>query len=155
MSKLRDKFYFYTGCLATVGLPAFWTYLAISTYRKTWEFGRYGMPRSLVDATGTHYADGTPIFPIEQKLIRSGQEEEFRLMMLLVLLFLVGNVIALMWRYIVVDRKMQIYQTENICAASRRMQPGEGQLVNTLVARQWLNDDEECSWNSIPPKEMS
>jgi hypothetical protein len=41
-----------------------------------WEFGRYGMPRTLVAADGVSYLDGTEIDEYSLALARSGNEEE-------------------------------------------------------------------------------
>lgn len=52
----------------------------VVNYRVRWEFGRYGMPRSLIGPTGT-YRDGTVPDPLSRTLAESGFEEEVHLLL--------------------------------------------------------------------------
>lgn len=53
-------------------------------YGSRWEFGRYGMPRSILTAEGLH-PDGTEPDPINAALVRADVQEEALLAMLGVL----------------------------------------------------------------------
>ena len=61
-------------------LLAFVVVSFLAKYKSHWEFGRYGMPRSLVAADGEHYLDGDDIDPISLGIARTGREEEGYLM---------------------------------------------------------------------------
>jgi hypothetical protein len=41
-----------------------------------WTFGRLGMPATLLDADGKHYADGREVDPLSLAIARSGYEQE-------------------------------------------------------------------------------
>lgn len=51
-------------------------------YGNRWEFGKYGMPQSLVAPDGQHYTDGSLIDPISRQLIALGIEQEAFLLLL-------------------------------------------------------------------------
>lgn len=51
----------------------------VGQHGRQWEFGRYGMPRTLLAADGRHLLDGSPALPYEVWLIRNGIEEEVML----------------------------------------------------------------------------
>src|ERR1700733_5342424 len=48
-------------------------------YSSRWEFGRLGMPSSLLANDGKHYADGAEVDDVTLMIIRSGREQEFNL----------------------------------------------------------------------------
>jgi hypothetical protein len=48
-------------------------------YGQQWEFGRYGMPSTLVAADGEHHLDGTPVPGVVLAIKNSGREEEAEL----------------------------------------------------------------------------
>jgi len=68
-------------------------------YGQRWEFGRYGMPRSLLrsDGVALSYADGTPVDPINAWLIRAQREEEFILVLLLIIMVAFGAAVWIVW----------------------------------------------------------
>lgn len=62
----------------------FFLYVAVNgtlQYGTRWEFGRFGMPRTLIAEDGMHHLDGSPINPITLQLARSGYEEAYCLVM--------------------------------------------------------------------------
>jgi hypothetical protein len=63
------------GCLGTILFLALIVHQACR-YGTWWEFGRYGMPRSLVAADGRSHPDGTTLDPVTEAIYRSGHEEE-------------------------------------------------------------------------------
>jgi hypothetical protein len=67
-----SKFLCWVGGLVYLGLIVHY----VARYGSWWEFGRYGMPRSLVAADGVSHLDGTPIEAVTLSLVRSGREEE-------------------------------------------------------------------------------
>ncbi len=69
-----------------------------------WEFGRYFMPRTLVDASGFARPDGTPLDAFTLMMVQSGIEEEAELFMCGVLA-VVLTMLALVIRQGIVIRK--------------------------------------------------
>ena len=51
----------------------------VSQWGTHWEFGRYGMPRTLVGASGMTHPDGSPIDPLTLAMLHSGIEEDVML----------------------------------------------------------------------------
>jgi hypothetical protein len=66
-------------------------------YGRCWQFGRYGMPSSLLRADGK-YLDGTEVDPLSLAIARSGWEEEGYLAWLFVLAVLFGALVVRMRR---------------------------------------------------------
>ncbi|HWB12939.1 MAG TPA: hypothetical protein VG826_27185 [Pirellulales bacterium] len=56
--------------------PFVFVFFWARTYDRHWEFGRYGMPRTLVSADGRHFKSGEPLGPITTALVKSGHEED-------------------------------------------------------------------------------
>ncbi len=75
-----------------------------SLFGTRWEFGRYFMPRTLVDASGFARPDGTPLDQFTLMMVRSGIEEEAELFMCGVLA-VVLTMLALVVRQGIVIRK--------------------------------------------------
>ncbi len=70
----------------------------VSQWGTHWEFGRYGMPRTLVGASGMAHPDGSPIDPITLAMLRSGIEED-------VMLALCGILVVLLIMLVFTVRK--------------------------------------------------
>jgi len=75
--KASDRLFALVGPLFMLGLVAYHA----SQFGTRWEFGRYFMPRTLVDASGFARPDGTPLDSFTLMMVRSGIEEEAELFM--------------------------------------------------------------------------
>lgn len=73
------------GAIVGVGLVLLLTLRQVATYGREWQFGKYGMPASLLAADGWHYRDGTEVDGFSLALVRAGYEEPLEL-------FLVGMI---------------------------------------------------------------
>lgn len=74
--KPSDRLFAVVGPLFMLGL----LFYQASLFGTRWEFGRYGMPHTLVDASGFARPDGTPLDSLTLMLVRSGIEEEAELL---------------------------------------------------------------------------
>ncbi len=75
--KASDRLFALVGPLFMLGL----VFYHASQFGTRWEFGRYGMPRTLVDASGLARPDGTPLDQFTLMMVQSGTEEETELFM--------------------------------------------------------------------------
>lgn len=91
----------------------------VQTYGTQWEWGRYGLPRSLVTPDAVHYLDGTPVNLLQAQFIRARIEEEVFLVIASVLAIL----LLLLTREI---RKMHLLKRKlaALRAANDRLQSG-------------------------------
>ncbi len=69
----------------------------VAGYGTTWEFGRFGMPKTILSADDRHYADGSDIDPISLAIANGGNEEEFYLAGLSIIAALTGYSIHAAW----------------------------------------------------------
>lgn len=98
--KASDRFFSLVVPLFMLGLVVYHA----SLFGTRWGFGRYFMPRTLVDASGFARPDGTPLDSFTLMVVRSGIEEEAELFMCGVLA-VVLTMLALVVRQGVVIRK--------------------------------------------------
>ena len=98
--KAPDRFFSLVVPLFMLGLVVYHA----SLFGTRWEFGRYFMPRTLVDASGFARPDGTPLDSFTLMVVRSGIEEEAELFMCGVLA-VVLTMLALVIRQGIVIRK--------------------------------------------------
>ena len=98
--KPSDRLFAVVGPLFMLGLVVYHA----SLFGTRWEFGRYYMPHTLVDASGFARPDGTPLDSFTLMMVRSGIEEEAELLMGGVLA-VVLTMLALVVRQGIVIRK--------------------------------------------------
>lgn len=98
--KASDRFFSLVVPLFMLGLVVYHA----SLFGTRWEFGRYFMPRTLVDASGFARPDGTPLDAFTLMMVRSEIEEEAELFMCGVLA-VVLTMLALVVRQGIVIRK--------------------------------------------------
>lgn len=84
MSKSRTR------CEVVCAIAGWAFFLAVCghqawTYGVEWEFGRYGMPVSLVAPDGLHYQNGRELDPLTRYLINAGLQPECNLVLALLL----------------------------------------------------------------------
>jgi hypothetical protein len=70
----------------------------LSLHGSEWEFGRYCMPRSLVNETGVEFRNGAKIDGITLALVKADNEEEMYLAFLGVLVGILAGASALIYR---------------------------------------------------------
>ncbi len=101
----------------------------IARYGKRWAFaGPYYLPKTLVDATGTRFLDGSEFDLMTAAVLRSGLEDEITALCLAVLLLLFVYLFRFMRQALRLERELDLR------AAQLRMQ----------AIRQQLGDDPSC-----------
>ena len=78
----------------------------LSTYGSHWEIGQYGMPKSLIDASGKKYPDGTPVDPMTMVFVTNGVEELAFASVMLIIAFIFAYAGFGIWRSYVHVKKM-------------------------------------------------
>src|SRR5277367_3236324 len=72
-----------------------------------WEFGKFGMPHTLIAADGVHHPDGTEIDPATLAMARTGAEEETMLAALCVLALGMAYVLRQWYRVCQLDEQIR------------------------------------------------
>ena len=107
--KASDRFFAHFGWLFILGLMIYHA----SQFGTRWEFGRYGMPRTLVDASGLAHPDGTPIDSITLMTIRAGIEEEVMLVICIFLAVILTLLVLTVRKGIVLRKRLAALREEN------------------------------------------
>lgn len=92
----------------------------VSLYGTRWEFGRYFMPRTMVDASGLFHPNGTPLGPFEVMVVQSGIEEELELFMCVLLVVLFTMLALIVRRGNVLRRQLAASRAELLQAQWQR-----------------------------------
>ena len=88
-----------------------------------WEFGRYGMPRTLVDADGVHDCGGWKLNPTQLAMIERDIEEEMMLGMVALNIALLGYWACLKW--------------QNVRLRKRQVRSDRPAVVELVPRREW------------------
>ncbi len=97
------------------------TFYHASQFGKRWEFGRYCMPRTLVDASGLARPDGTPLDSFTLMMVRSGIEEEAMLFMCVFLAVVLTLLVFTVRKGIMLRKRLAAIRAENEWWESQRV----------------------------------